>query len=101
MFEAEAAGLEALAQTQAIRVPKLIACGQTTDHAFLVLEYIALNNLNSRSEQLLGQQLAQLHLQKQPISVGTATTPSAALHKSTATITTGLHSGKSNAWGIN
>jgi fructosamine-3-kinase len=66
MFEAEAAGLEALAQTQSIRVPKLIACGQTTEHAFLALEYIALNNLNTHSEQLLGQQLAQLHRQKQP-----------------------------------
>lgn len=65
MFEAEALGLEALTQTQTIRVPKLIVCGKTTDHAFLVLEYIALNNLNSRSEQLLGQQLAQLHLQQQ------------------------------------
>ncbi len=65
MFEAEAAGLQALAQTQAIRVPKLVVCGKTADHAFLVLEHIALNNLNSRSEQLLGQQLAQLHRQKQ------------------------------------
>lgn len=66
MFEAEAAGLEALAQTRSIRVPKLIACGKTSEHAFLALEYIALNNLDSRSEHLLGQQLAQLHLQKQP-----------------------------------
>jgi fructosamine-3-kinase len=66
MFEAEAAGLEALAQTQIIRVPRVIACGQTSEHAFLVLEYIALHSLNSRSEQLLGQQLAQLHLHKQP-----------------------------------
>jgi len=65
MFEAEAAGLQALTQAQAIRVPKLIVCGKTTDHAFLVLEHIALNNLNTRSEQLLGQQLARLHLQKQ------------------------------------
>jgi len=65
MFEAEAAGLQALAHTQAIRVPKFIVCGQTTDHAFLVLEYIDLHNLNSRSEQLLGQQLAQLHRHKQ------------------------------------
>lgn len=65
MFEAEAAGLQALMQTQSIRVPKLIVCGKTTDHAFLVLEYIALNNLNTRSEQLLGQQLAQLHRQNQ------------------------------------
>ncbi|HEY8037269.1 MAG TPA: fructosamine kinase family protein [Methylobacter sp.] len=66
MFEAEAAGLEALAQNQIIRVPRVIACGQTSEHAFLVLEYIALHSLNSRSEQLLGQQLAQLHLHKQP-----------------------------------
>jgi len=66
MFEAEAAGLEALAQTQSVRVPKFIACGQTPEHAFLVLEYIGLHRLNSRSEQLMGQQLAQLHRQKQP-----------------------------------
>ncbi len=65
MFEAEAAGLQALTQTQCIRVPKVIVCGQTANHAFLVLEYIALTNLNSRSEQLLGQQLAQLHKQQQ------------------------------------
>ncbi len=65
MFEAEAAGLQALAQSRTIRIPKLIVCGKTIDHAFLVLEYIAMNNLNNRSEQLLGQQLAQLHRQKQ------------------------------------
>src|ERR1035437_8721624 len=65
MFEAEALGLQALAQVQAIRVPKPIVYGKTTDHAFLVLEYIVLNTLNTHTEQLLGQQLAQLHLQKQ------------------------------------
>lgn len=66
MFEAEASGLQALAQAQAIRVPELIVCGKTTDHAFLVLEHIPLNGLSTRSEQLLGQQLAELHRQKQP-----------------------------------
>ncbi|TRW96459.1 fructosamine kinase family protein [Candidatus Methylobacter oryzae] len=66
MFEAEAAGLEVLAQTRSIRIPKFIACGQTSEHAFLVLEHITLHSLNARSEQLLGQQLAQLHLHKQP-----------------------------------
>jgi protein-ribulosamine 3-kinase len=65
MFEAEADGLQALAKTQTIRVPEVIVCGKTTDHAFLVLEYIALNNPDHSSEQLLGQQLAKLHLQKQ------------------------------------
>ncbi|MCK9637660.1 MAG: fructosamine kinase family protein [Methylobacter tundripaludum] len=66
MFEAEASGLQALAQAQAIRVPESIVCGKTTDHAFLVLEHIPLNRLSTRSEQLLGQQLAELHRQKQP-----------------------------------
>ena len=65
MFEAEAAGLQALAQSKTIRVPKFIVCGKTTGQLFLVLEYIPLNNLNSDSEKLLGQQLAQLHLKKQ------------------------------------
>lgn len=65
MFEAEAAGLQALAQTQSIRVPKVIACGNSGEHAFLVLEYITLHRLNPRSEQQLGEQLAELHLQKQ------------------------------------
>lgn len=66
MFEAEAAGLKALAQVQSVRVPGLIACGQTSGHAFLVLEYIALNSLNTNSAQLLGQQLARQHLIEQP-----------------------------------
>jgi len=65
MFETEAAGLEALAQTRSIRVQKFIACGQTSEHAFLALEYIGLHRLDNRSEQLLGQQLGQLHRQKQ------------------------------------
>jgi fructosamine-3-kinase len=65
MFEAEAAGLQALAQTQTIRVPKFIVYGKSNDHAFLVLEHIALKKLTPYSEQLLGQQLAQLHRQKQ------------------------------------
>ena len=66
MFEAEALGLLALAQSEAIRVPKVIVCGKTNDQAFLVLEYIALSQLNTHSEMLLGQQLAQLHRHKQP-----------------------------------
>lgn len=65
MFEAEASGLQALAQSRLMRVPKIIVCGKNDQHAFLVLEYIALNNLNGSSERLLGQQLAQMHQQKQ------------------------------------
>lgn len=65
MFEAEASGLQALAQSRLMRVPEIIVCGKTDQYAFLVLEYIALDNLNGRSERLLGQQLAQMHQQKQ------------------------------------
>jgi protein-ribulosamine 3-kinase len=65
MFEAEASGLQALAQSRLMRVPKIIVCGKTDQHAFLVLEYIALSNLNGSSERLLGRQLAQMHQQKQ------------------------------------
>ncbi len=65
MFEAEATGLVALEQAQAIRVPKVIVYGSTIDHAFLVLEYIALKTLTKSTEELLGQQLADLHRQKQ------------------------------------
>ncbi|MGZ4996215.1 MAG: fructosamine kinase family protein [Methylobacter sp.] len=65
MFEAEAAGLHELMQSQAIRVPQPIVCGQTDDHAFLVLEYIPLQRLDNNGEQRLGRQLAELHRQPQ------------------------------------
>jgi protein-ribulosamine 3-kinase len=66
MFEAEAAGLEAIEQARLVRVPGFIACGQASGQAFLVLEYIPLSGLNTHSAQLLGQQLARQHLIKQP-----------------------------------
>ncbi|MGZ5050315.1 MAG: fructosamine kinase family protein [Methylobacter sp.] len=66
MFEAEAAGLHDLMQTQALRIPQPVVCGQTDDHAFLVLEYIPLQRLDNRGEQRLGRQLAELHRQPQP-----------------------------------
>ncbi len=65
MFESEAAGLQALAQAKSIRVPKAIAYGTTSDHAFLVLEYIELHSLTPISGRQLGERLAELHLQKQ------------------------------------
>lgn len=62
MFEAEAAGLRALAQTQAIRVPQPLCWGTTPDHAYLAMEYIKFaNRSNTHSQIHLGQQLAQLH----------------------------------------
>lgn len=66
MFEAEFAGLQELARTQAIRVPAPVVCGRTDGHSFLVLEYIEFCCSNKISERLLGQQLAQLHKRQQP-----------------------------------
>jgi fructosamine-3-kinase len=59
MFEAERAGLAAIAATCTVRVPQTITCGNTGKHAFLVLECLDLSG--SGNERLLGEQLAALH----------------------------------------
>ena len=61
MFTAEAAGLIALAQAQAVRVPGVLASGTCADGAFLALEWIDLGNATRASEALLGEQLAWQH----------------------------------------
>lgn len=66
MFAAEFAGLQALAQTQTLRVPAPVVYGQSNSHAFLVLEYLELGRSSAVSQRLLGQQLACLHQQIQP-----------------------------------
>ncbi len=59
MFEAEHAGLNAIAATRTVRVPQPIAHGTASEHAFLVLEYLDLQS--SGDARLLGEQLAALH----------------------------------------
>lgn len=66
MFAAEFAGLQELAATKTLRVPRPVVYGQTYTHCFLVLEYLELGHSRSASDRLLGQQLACLHQQKQP-----------------------------------
>lgn len=66
MFAAEFAGLQALAQTQTLRVPAPVVYGRSNSHAFLVLEYLELGRSHPASDRLLGQQLARLHQQVQP-----------------------------------
>jgi fructosamine-3-kinase len=66
MFEAEFAGLEELAQSNAIKVPVPILSGVFSDTAFLVLESFILTSGNRQSDEKLGQQLAALHQIKQP-----------------------------------
>jgi len=65
MFAAEYAGLDALRRMNCLRVPQPITFGKTTQHAFLVLEFIALRPLEGAAQALLGEQLAYLHLTKQ------------------------------------
>lgn len=59
MFEAEAAGLAALAASHTLRVPHPVTSGVAGNEAFLVLEWLDLNSHGSAAQ--LGQQLAALH----------------------------------------
>jgi fructosamine-3-kinase len=61
MFEVEALGLHDLVSTHTLRIPEPICSGIVGENAFLVLEYVALQSLSSRSQQQLGEQLARLH----------------------------------------
>lgn len=59
MFEAEAAGLEAIRATGTVRVPAPICSGSSGDEAWLVLEYLEMGGRGSAAE--LGRRLAALH----------------------------------------
>ena len=61
MFEAELAGLEAMSRAGGIRVPAPLATGVSNDDAWIVMEWIEPGPANARSEELLGEGLAQLH----------------------------------------
>jgi len=61
MFAAEAAGLAELAQPAVIRVPFPQCWGSTGEHAYLVMEYLALRGDTEHSTVALAQQLAVMH----------------------------------------
>jgi fructosamine-3-kinase len=61
MFAAQAAGLKALANTQTVRTPDVLAVGTWGGGAFLALEWIDLRAPTRSSEALLGEQLAWQH----------------------------------------
>jgi len=62
MFEAEAAGLAALAATNSLRVPAPLCTGTAGAQAYLVMEYISLGGRARREAvALAGEKLAQLH----------------------------------------
>ncbi|NNC63797.1 MAG: fructosamine kinase family protein [Gammaproteobacteria bacterium] len=66
MFEAEAAGLEALAQAQAVRVPATVAVGAVAGTAYLVLEWIEFGPKSEAAERSLGRDLASQHRTTRP-----------------------------------
>jgi fructosamine-3-kinase len=61
MFEAELEGLQAMAETRTIRVPKPLCSGMTNDQAYLVMEYIEMGHAGRGSGELAGRQLAEMH----------------------------------------
>jgi fructosamine-3-kinase len=61
MFMAEAAGLEAMYQTQTIRVPKPICTGTSDRHSYIVLEWLEFGRGNQQSWQEMGRKLAAMH----------------------------------------
>ena len=66
MFEAELEGLNQIANTHTIRVPKPICTGISTgtaeDYSYLVLEYLPIVALTETTRYELGIKLAELHL---------------------------------------
>lgn len=61
MFEAEAAGLEALGATRTVRVPSVLGIGATSTSAYLALEWLDLAGRSESAQTRLGEQLAAMH----------------------------------------
>ncbi len=61
MFSAESEGLLELARTEAIHVPRPICWGESSNHAYIVMECISLSRGSQASVQQLGKNIAKLH----------------------------------------
>lgn len=61
MFTAEAAGLHAILGSHTVRAPHPICDGAADSSAYLVLEYIEMENGSGLSAAALGEQLAAMH----------------------------------------
>jgi len=61
MFAAEAEGLRELAKADAILVPAVLGCVQSSSESILALEWIDFDLPDPASEALLGRQLAKQH----------------------------------------
>jgi fructosamine-3-kinase len=61
MFEAEAAGLQEIRDSNTLRVPEPVSWGKNNSRAWLVLEYLEMGKASSRSGEALGAGLAAMH----------------------------------------
>jgi protein-ribulosamine 3-kinase len=61
MFDAEADGLRAIAETGTVRVPRPLCSGENDRHCWLVLEHLDLSAGSGAAMAALGRQLAALH----------------------------------------
>ena len=66
IFEGEAQGLKALAESSAVTVPTPVCSGISAGDAFLVLQYLSLRPASGASAAALGAKLAALHALPQP-----------------------------------
>lgn len=60
-FEAEFLALNTIKQTQTIQTPATIASGNSIKHAFLILEYLELNDADNEHWDKFGEHLAGMH----------------------------------------
>lgn len=74
MFEVEALGLKALAESGVLRIPQVLGTGTTDRHSYLILEWLELGANRgvdaSSAWQRLGQNLARLHRQSTGLAFG-------------------------------
>ncbi|MBC3757638.1 fructosamine kinase family protein [Hyunsoonleella sp. SJ7] len=61
MFQTEAYGLQAIAKTNTVKTPKVIAYDTFESSAFLLMEFIESKSPSSKGFKTLGKQLANLH----------------------------------------
>ncbi|GAB3016589.1 fructosamine kinase family protein [Bowmanella dokdonensis] len=64
-LQAEAQGLEHLRLDEALKIPTVICSGKVSQHSFLVLEYLNMQEGSVQSWQIFGQALARLHQRDQ------------------------------------
>lgn len=61
MFEAEADGLRAMAETGTIRVPTPVCSGITENQSYLVMEFIEMGQAGRKGRVNAGRRLAEMH----------------------------------------